>query len=123
MEKINSKHIYVKSTYPDYRYNENKKLVHFSEINLEDKGEDRRIILYSNKKVKVATIDSGYDGEEITHGRIFEDDLFVELNYSPELVTKEISKEEFESEWQKAISQPGFYLKPYSEYTDEDWKK
>lgn len=109
---------YIKSTYPDYGNDENKKLIHFSEVNIIDKGENRRVIVYPNGKIKLANVNSGYDGEEISHGYVYENDLLLELNNFPEIVTIQIQKEEFEIEWQKAISQPGFKLEPYPE---EEW--
>lgn len=83
----------------------------FSKIDLSDNWEDKRVIYYPDGTIKAADSKGGYLGEEIADGPIPK--TLEEMNNPPELITTEITKEEFEAEWQKAISQPGFELKPY----------
>lgn len=114
MERI-KKFTYIKSVYPDYRFNESKNMVHYSEVNIEDRFEERRIIKYSNGLYGVANSFGSFNDEVLTHGHLFEDNLMLELNNPPEITTEEISLNDFENEWNKVVSLPGFYLKPYSE--------
>ncbi len=79
---------------------------------VDDKLLNTRIITFSKGLVKVANEEAGFAGQEIAEGPLWVISI-DELNNPPELVTIEISKEEFETEWQKATSQPGFELKPY----------
>jgi hypothetical protein len=104
-------------------YKDNFLLIDFLE---EDFNLDiQRIIRYRVDKTRVATKDSGYDGEFIENVKSSETLENREKYFKCEefeLSYIESTKEEFEREWERIASQEGFYLKPYSEYTEEDWK-
>ncbi len=85
---------------------------YFSKIDMSDGTEDMKVVYYPDGQIKAADSMGGYLGEEITEGKLFIESI-SELNDPPELITTEITKEEFEVEWNKAISQPGFELVPY----------
>lgn len=87
--------------------------IYFSKINISDRTEDMKVVYYPDGQIKAANSTSGYLGEEIAEGPLWTKSI-DELNQPPELITTEITKEEFESEWNKAISQPGFKLTPYA---------
>lgn len=114
MERI-KKFTYIKSVYPDYRYNESENMIHYSEVNIEDRCEERRIIKYSNGLYGLANNFGSFNNEVLTDGHLFEDNLMLELNNPPEITTEEISSNDFENEWKKVVIQPGFYLGPYSD--------
>ena len=104
----------------------NSWLLEFSEV-AENCDVLRTIRFYENK-VTVATEEGGFLGEWYENpnmSNIYKSSLeFIEdLKNNPEFILVESNKEEFEKQWLKATSQPGFYLKPYSEYTEEDYIK
>lgn len=97
--------------------------VYFFEVNTYDKSDIRRVVYYPDSTIRAADFAGGYMGEQITPSSMYEENLIEEFNKTPNSEAKEITKPDFEREWNKAISQPGFYLKPYSEYTQEDYNK
>lgn len=117
MEKINKYVvIYWKNRSP------NDYLLEFSEIS--ENCNVKRTIRYYLDKVKVADENGGYLGEwyENTDIGLSVSEFIEDLKSNKEFVLVESFKEEFEKEWLRVISQPGFYIKPYSEYTENDWK-
>jgi len=112
MEKTNNiKYIKTIWNEKDVNANELGTYIYFSEINMDNKTENKRVVYYPNGLIKAANEFGGYLGEEISHGNIFKESLLEELNDGPDLETSEISREEFDLEWEKAVSQPGFSIK------------
>ncbi len=74
----------------------------------------RKVCFYRDGKITAANEEGGYLGEEIGQKPFYESEKeWKEIKSDPEFVITEITKEEFEVEWNKAISQPGFELVPY----------
>lgn len=107
MEKTNLKYIHISDNQDDLKYPTD----YYLEVTV-DFNENRRVTHYKDGSIKAADEKGGFEGEELAHGKIVADSL-EEFNNPPKTSVEEITKEKFESEWQKAISQPDFELKPY----------
>lgn len=105
MEKTNFRYIHISDNQGDLQYPTDYYLEITSDFN-----ENRRVTSYKDGTVKAADETGGFKGEELAHGKIVSSTL-EEFNNPPKTSLEEITKEDFEAEWQKAISQPGFELK------------
>ena len=101
----------------------NDPMVYIDEI--DDGGNTSRTIrVYKNGETTCATWEGGYKSEWFESTNYYSDEANIKiLKEDKEMVFFEITKEDFEREWGKVISEPGFKLRPYSEYTQEDYDR
>jgi hypothetical protein len=102
---------YLKSIINDESYDKDLPNKFYYEIG-DDLYNTRIVTHYLSGLVKVANEQGGFQGEILAEGPVWQNSI-DDLNDHPKIITAEITKEEFEKEWQKAMSQPGFELKPY----------
>lgn len=102
---------YIKTTCKEGRGN--LPIIYFYEID-ENKFNTRLVTHYKNGQIKVADLNGGYLGEVIAEGPLWNSTI-DEINNPPEVISVEISSDDFEKEWVKATSQKGFKLKHYIE--------
>jgi hypothetical protein len=81
----------------------------------------RTVRIYKNGETTCATWESGYKGEWFESVK-FDEDLIKQMKEDKNYAFFKISKEDFDREWERITSEPEFKLKPYSEYTRQDYE-